>query len=1441
MSKLCRKLLVFAVTFLFSGALALSLASCGGGGNDIVYKVNFYSDADTNYAVVEVGEDGKISLPTNPTKSGYVFTGWYTDSATQNLFDASTNSVSSNINLYAGWRQLPSAPSGLKWNARTETISWDAVSSAEGYSYTLSIDGTEITGLTSTSYAYSNTGDHQVKVKTVYTTASYTDQSVWSGSVSFSIAAPTYTVNFMNGETLYRSVEVVDGEITLPSNPSQADAHFLGWYNDSTFATAFNASEVMDLFDLTEKGDQTVNVYAKWEYKPAAPAAINRAAYENAKAGNSQRLYWAASSSSNVAGYEVSVTTMDGTVVLSGTVTTTEFALDLTKLTEGTTYFYDIVTVSSVEWEDEALKSAAYSGSFVYTIVPEDTFTVTYMIDTTTKYLSEYVTDGDTAALPNIDPVKSGSVFLKWVYGTNEDDFTNEVVITENITVFAKWAAKPVAPSTVDYADATCVLGWAEVSDATRYQYRIDDGDWVSTTSNSVTVLGLTKGNHSFELKVTAPVVGVTGLVESEVSSMHFNVETLYVGLSVDGSVTGYVAVDENGHIAKPANPELTGQQFVKWTIDGNAASSGLNFDSRIFDRTTTIYAIFASVPAQVTEAVWDEETDSISWTAVEGATAYKVAYGPYGKDHPITVTEPKIIEVGVTTDGSYPISIKTIRTDSVYGTIESEWNDISVTIEFSGELIYSVDGTQIKYVSGDKTVYIFFAGQSYNSSSKTFGTSEYYTGSGNSVVMTTDSDKIGVEFQYEFGLESRIGMIVPQIVGLNYADGYARYNSQRSESGTTFLNKTNAYAVGTGINGDTGDVNFYLPIDFMFGGGTDVENGRVDLTFTFYKWVENEWVEFNDNTFGFAKANGYRLSTSLTSGKIMVEVAPKFLNKAQYDNVQAYTKTFVFELNNGVNVYTHAELKSAYHNTDNHIVNIHGGVITAELSSEQLNPDGYARNYTAGNIIATKDSQINGDVYSRIPTGNDQITVNGNYALIDAHSIPRVYRDGSETGDDFAKQHTIHQPYGNYKIQCVTTAVFQYIGCLNNSSNHFNDRLTINDLEIYGNTEIKGKTEAEVAIYSGGHNGIKLTDASLTANNVNIHHTLIANYIMSENNYDNYSYFNEVKTDENWANGIDAAGTAGIVITKSQFLKCSGAAIHFEDGLVSENPTALFLNSSAEARATELRYDPVLAIDSETVLENMLTGSEAWFTAWGFGGMMTSQIKASGGVQGSVLTSFGNSVLKENAGQTRFNFAMLFKPNKKYHQLEVYLIDEQYGYVLGSEDAPESPNIAAGASTKPWTADPRLQGGKLLTPVGNMTAPNLAIEIAEFATAVATAKGAELQYSIAYETPDISTYSYMNADLIDAIESSVIDAVVQAATNSQDINAAVQAATTEIIMNVTYGGQFGYLPSEFAGRHFYTVTIDGAAFSASGAGLSAWIEYGPASSEEWYDSSVDA
>lgn len=51
-----------------------------------------------------------LEVPEDPTREGYVFTGWYWDEGCYNLWEMETRQVEADLTLYAGWEKLEEAP-----------------------------------------------------------------------------------------------------------------------------------------------------------------------------------------------------------------------------------------------------------------------------------------------------------------------------------------------------------------------------------------------------------------------------------------------------------------------------------------------------------------------------------------------------------------------------------------------------------------------------------------------------------------------------------------------------------------------------------------------------------------------------------------------------------------------------------------------------------------------------------------------------------------------------------------------------------------------------------------------------------------------------------------------------------------------------------------------------------------------------------------------------------------------------------------------------------------------------------------------------------------------------------------------------------------------------------------------------------------------------------
>jgi uncharacterized repeat protein (TIGR02543 family) len=87
--------------------------SSGGGGGNSSYTVAFDTQGGGKIDSVRVNRSGVLSKPTDPTREGYTFDGWFTDKEGTKAYDFSTK-VTENFTLYAKWREGSQQPSG--WN-----------------------------------------------------------------------------------------------------------------------------------------------------------------------------------------------------------------------------------------------------------------------------------------------------------------------------------------------------------------------------------------------------------------------------------------------------------------------------------------------------------------------------------------------------------------------------------------------------------------------------------------------------------------------------------------------------------------------------------------------------------------------------------------------------------------------------------------------------------------------------------------------------------------------------------------------------------------------------------------------------------------------------------------------------------------------------------------------------------------------------------------------------------------------------------------------------------------------------------------------------------------------------------------------------------------------------------------------------------------------------
>ncbi|MGR6541907.1 InlB B-repeat-containing protein [Paenibacillus tundrae] len=84
--------------------------------NIAVRTVTFHTDGGTTIQALEVNNGEMLSRPSDPVRTGYTFTGWYSDIARSQPFDFATATVNADMTLYAGWTLIPPSGGGNSGN-----------------------------------------------------------------------------------------------------------------------------------------------------------------------------------------------------------------------------------------------------------------------------------------------------------------------------------------------------------------------------------------------------------------------------------------------------------------------------------------------------------------------------------------------------------------------------------------------------------------------------------------------------------------------------------------------------------------------------------------------------------------------------------------------------------------------------------------------------------------------------------------------------------------------------------------------------------------------------------------------------------------------------------------------------------------------------------------------------------------------------------------------------------------------------------------------------------------------------------------------------------------------------------------------------------------------------------------------------------------------------
>ena len=219
-----------------------------GGLSAVMRTVTFDSKGGSSVASVTVADGTGITAPAStPTKQGYTFAGWCTDSSATVAYSFGTP-VTGNMTLYAKWTE----------ESVTYTVK-HLQQNVTGSGYTeVTADRQSLGGTTGTQT------NATAKTYTGFTAQSITQQAIAADSstvveIKYNRNSITHTFKAnggnWSGSTADKPVTVLYGaDLTPPGNPARTGYTFAGWYTDSSLTNAYSSGAATE----------NKTLYAKW-------------------------------------------------------------------------------------------------------------------------------------------------------------------------------------------------------------------------------------------------------------------------------------------------------------------------------------------------------------------------------------------------------------------------------------------------------------------------------------------------------------------------------------------------------------------------------------------------------------------------------------------------------------------------------------------------------------------------------------------------------------------------------------------------------------------------------------------------------------------------------------------------------------------------------------------------------------------------------------------------------------------------------------------------------------------------------------------------------------------------------------------------------------------------------------------------------------------------
>ncbi|MDY0294817.1 MAG: InlB B-repeat-containing protein [Acholeplasmataceae bacterium] len=348
------------------------------------YTITFEVNGGSAVAAITQASGTTVTAPTDPTKSGFNFGGWYSDAALTTAYTFGTMPAE-NITLYAKWVEI----------VTTQTITFDSNGGSAVAALVANIGSaiTAPTAPTKTGYTFAGWYSDQA-LATVYT---FTTMPADALTLYAKWTINQYTITFdANGGTAVAQItQDFNTAVVAPTAPTKDGYTFAGWYSDQALATAYTFGTMPA---------QNITLYAKW--------TINQ--------------------------YTITFDANGGTAVVA---ITQDFNTAVVAPTAPTKDGYTFAGWYS----DQALATAYTFGTMpaqnitLYAKWTINQYTITFDANGGTAVVA-ITQDFNTAVVTPTAPTKDGHTFAGWYSDIAlTTAYTFATMPAQNITLYAKW------------------------------------------------------------------------------------------------------------------------------------------------------------------------------------------------------------------------------------------------------------------------------------------------------------------------------------------------------------------------------------------------------------------------------------------------------------------------------------------------------------------------------------------------------------------------------------------------------------------------------------------------------------------------------------------------------------------------------------------------------------------------------------------------------------------------------------------------------------------------------------------------------------------------------------------------------------------------------------------------------------------------------------------